>query len=435
LNPKNITDAHLSLQFFPGYDDSDTAIFNEFLNPDAQPEPGFVVDFLGCRIRSTSLWKEAKPLDGTLLPIPVPADFHAEAIEWIGLLKAVRSAAGQYVAMELGAGFGPWSVAGGVAAMRRGIEKIRLYAIEGDSQHFQSLRQHFTDNGFEPGQHALFEAAVGVRAGTAHWPIIDDSLATEQWGCRPLESPHANTDTPSQNTRPVQLISMRDLVTREPLWDLIHIDIQGDEVDICRSCIDELSARVRRIVVGTHSRKIDGDLLELLSRAGWALEHEKPAKFTFLPYPSTLEAMTTLDGTQVWRNPALMHAGDPLTSFSQEITSSVRDFRVHAGSSYTIQINVKNTGTQSWFRGVQAACVAASYRWLDRDGNVLPIEGKRTLLSRPTVRPGESDVLSLELLAPPHPGEYTLWISMVQEGVDWFYRRGAKPLVLRARIE
>lgn len=116
MTAKEVTDSHLWLQLFPGYNDEDTTIFQEFISRDARAEPGFVVDFLGCRMRASSLWKEAKTLDGALLGPPVPGDFHAEAVEWIGLLKAVRSAAGQYVAMELGAGFGPWSVAGGVAA-------------------------------------------------------------------------------------------------------------------------------------------------------------------------------------------------------------------------------------------------------------------------------------------------------------------------------
>src|SRR5689334_17320498 len=157
---KDLTDAHVALQLFCGYNEADTTIFAEFINARAKPEPGFIVDFLGSRIRTGSVWKEARQLDGQLIGIPVPADFHAEAVEWIGLLKAVRGAQGQYVAMELGAGFGPWSVAGGLAARQRGIKDIRLCAVEGDSQHFRFLRQHFADNGFDPDQHSLFEAAV-----------------------------------------------------------------------------------------------------------------------------------------------------------------------------------------------------------------------------------------------------------------------------------
>jgi FkbM family methyltransferase len=435
LTARNISDAHLPLQLFAGYKETDTAIFAEFLNPSAKPEPGFLVDFLGSRIRTTSLWKEARALDGQLTGIPVPADFHAEAIEWIGLLKSVRSSTGQYVAMELGAGFGPWVIAGAVAARRKGIENIRLCAVEGDSQHFQFLRQHFIDNGFEPDQHALFEAAVGVDAGVAQWPILEGSSASEEWGCRPIEASRDYVGRQFQKTKEIDIIPMRNLVGRESCWDLIHLDVQGHEVGVCRSCIEELNARVRRIVAATHSRKIDGYLLDLMCGAGWLLEHEKPAKFTFMPNATTLEAMTTVDGTQVWRNPRLVQGGDPLTSFSQEITCSVRAVRLKAGEICGLDIQAKNAGTQPWYGSTPVGPVHASYRWLQANGNLLPIEGTRALFTRPVIQPGETDSLRLQVVAPPKPGAYILWISMVQEGVAWFHDRGTEPLVLAVTAE
>jgi len=366
--------------------------------------------------------------------IPVPADFHAEAIEWIGLLKAVRSAGDQYVAMELGAGFGPWTIAGAVAARNRGIKNIRLCAVEGDPHHFRFLGQHFIDNGFDPGKHTLLEAAVGVNAGITRWPM-GDSPASEEWGSRPFQASRDYRGLQFHNTKEVDVVPMRDLVVKEARWDLIHIDVQGEEVDICRSCIDELNARVRWVIVATHSRKIDGDLLELMCNAGWLLEHEKPAKFAFTPNPTTLEAMTTVDGTQVWRNPRLLQPGDHLTAFSQEITSPIQEFLTGAGATFTLDINAKNTGTQPWFGKAGSAPVNASYRWLDTAGNVLPVEGNRAQLSRPVVRPGESDHLKLQVLAPPNTGSYPLWVSMVQEGVAWFYTKGAAPLAVRVAVD
>jgi len=132
---------------------------------------------------------------------------------------------------------------------------------------------------------------------------------------------------------------------------------------------------------------------------------------------------------------AEIHQGGHLTSFSQEITSPIHEFQVKPGGTYTIDINVKNTGTQPWFGGRQATSVDAGYRWLDSKGSVLPIEGNRAVLDRPAVQPGESDELKLQVVAPPDPGSYTLWISMVQEGVTWFYLQGAKPLVLQVTVE
>lgn len=403
------------------------------MNPDAKAEPGFIVDFLGSRIRASSLWKGARNLQGQLLDLPVPADFHAEAIEWIGLLKAVRSATGRYVAMELGAGFGPWIVAGGVAARYRGINDIRLYAVEGDPQHFRFLNQHFADNGFEPRKHVLIQAAVGATAGLASWPILDEASAAESWGDRPIRSNGDYAGRSLPNTQPVQVVAMRDLVLREPLWDLIHIDIQGDEVAVCRSCIEELNARTRWLIVGTHSRKIDGDLLELMCGAGWLLEHEKPAKFTFFSNPATLEAMTTLDGTQVWRNPRFFQPGS-LMSFSQEITSPITNARLRPGGSCEIQIESRNTGTEPWFRAIQTGPVNVGYRWVDNQGNVLNTEG-RAALDRDIVEPGQVCRIPITVTAPVNPGSYQLFISMVQEGVAWFHERGAKPLILPVTVD
>ncbi len=129
-----------------------------------------------------------------------------------------------------------------------------------------------------------------------------------------------------------------------------------------------------------------------------------------------------------------IHKGDHLASFSQEITSPIHEFQVKAGGTYTVDIDAKNTGTQPWFGGSEAMSVDVSYRWLDDKGNVLPIEGKRTWLDHPELRPGESDSLKLQVVAPPNPGSYTLWISMVQEGVTWFYSQGAKPLVMHVTV-
>jgi hypothetical protein len=86
---------------------------------------------------------------------PIPQDFHAEAAEWIGLLKTVITATDRYVAMEWGAGWAPWLIAGGLAARSRGIRDIKLYGVEADPAHFESMTQHFNDNDFPPQAHPI----------------------------------------------------------------------------------------------------------------------------------------------------------------------------------------------------------------------------------------------------------------------------------------
>lgn len=124
-----------------------------------------------------------------------------------------------------------------------------------------------------------------------------------------------------------------------------------------------------------------------------------------------------------------------LTSFSQEITSPVHELEMKVGAASMLDVTVKNTGSQPWSTGPQAGKVDASYRWVDAKGVEFPIEGERTQVDPHQVQPGESRVLKMKIVAPPNPGSYTLWISMVQEGVAWFYSQGTKPLALQVRVD
>lgn len=292
------------LQIYPGYTDHDLTILREFNREDVQPEDGFIKDFIGVRTRATSVYAGARTLANTVCSLPVPADYHAEAIEWVGALKSVRAAQGRFRVMELGAGYGTWCIATAIAARSRGIDDIGILAVEGDPDHFLTMEQHFRDNAFDPAAHVLLRAAVGTQAGTARWPKVADSSDT--WGLRPMQDGEKDyTGQTYQDFVEVDVVPLADLVAREQVWDLIHIDVQGHEVDICRSCMDLLTERVRWIVVGLHSRKLDGDMLEMFTAAGWVLENEKPTRFVFQPGAASLEAMTHFDGTQVWRNPRL----------------------------------------------------------------------------------------------------------------------------------
>jgi hypothetical protein len=125
----------------------------------------------------------------------------------------------------------------------------------------------------------------------------------------------------------------------------------------------------------------------------------------------------------------------PLISFSQDITSPVHEITMKAGSNYTLEIAAKNTGGEPWIQqGTGEMPVNAGYRWVDHKGAVLPFEGTRANLSRTVLNPGETDHLKLTIKAEPTPGTYNVWVSMVQEGVAWFYDKHASPLVVRVTI-
>jgi hypothetical protein len=85
----------------------------------------------------------------------------------------------------------------------------------------------------------------------------------------------------------------------------VHIDVQGWEVDLCAAAGELLDERVRWLVVGTHDARLHGGLMELMFDRRWVLENEKPPRFVWASGVPSLMAMTTHDGTQVWRNPKI----------------------------------------------------------------------------------------------------------------------------------
>jgi FkbM family methyltransferase len=300
--------SHEYLGYFP----ADVNIFDEFSSNSPQPTPGFVTDFLGSRARISSLWDGVQHLDGMVLPKPIPGDYHADTTEWLGVLKAVLASTNCFIAMELGAGIGPWLVASTVAARLRGIDDIRLLGVEADPGRYALMVQNLRDNNIDPNEHTLICGGVGTVSGRAKWPRIADPRNFS--GGRPIRSHGDRQESlDSEDVKyleglldgvvDVNIISFEELLGTQPRWDLVHLDVQGTEVELCTACIANMSKCVRYLVVGTHSRKLDGDLLALMYSAGWNLEHEKPVEFTYNKQLQSLERMTRTDGVQVWRNP------------------------------------------------------------------------------------------------------------------------------------
>jgi FkbM family methyltransferase len=294
-------------EWFPGYSNDDLEVFSCFPPFDAQPEPGFVTNFVGVRTRTADLWEGAKVWDGKVLPVPVPNDVF-EGAEWVAVLKSMISLKGSCRVTEIGAGWGPWVVTCGTIADWLGIQNIRLYGFEADPGRFELMRRHFKDNNISAERSTLFTQAVGPANGRAKWPKIYD--VPNSGGARPVRLDETNNKSDvdymgRQEWIDVDIVSFTDTLLKEPEWDLIHIDVQGWEHQICASAIDEMNARVGWVVIGTHSRKIDGDLIDLFNKNGWILENEKPAMFKFTPDTASLEKMTFTDGVQGWRNPRI----------------------------------------------------------------------------------------------------------------------------------
>jgi hypothetical protein len=234
-------------------------------------EKGFFFDFLGTKTRIEYLPESCQWLSGKTFGFPQPAGtiLH-EYEEWQGVMAAVREAAASFVCVELGAGWGPWLVSSAFAARQLGISNIFLIGVDADARNLEFIKTHFSDNGIDPEQHKFLHAAIdGHDKRRSLW---------KPWS--------------------VTTISLNTLLKDLPVVDLIHCDIQFAESRAFSASIKTVTDRVRRVVVGTHSRKIEDELIETFQTWSWFLEYETACKYRIddgRPYLNT-------DGVQVWRN-------------------------------------------------------------------------------------------------------------------------------------
>jgi FkbM family methyltransferase len=225
---------------------------------------------------------------------PVPSEFD----EWATLAAAIDDAASRFTMIELGAGFGRWTVYAAAALRKlRPDVRYRLIAVEAEPTHFAWLRQHTRDYGLRRwsrrGSCRLINAAVSGREGDDDFYAGDPAT----WYGQALVRPE-NVGADAQVMR-VQTIRLSRLLRRLGFVDLIDMDIQGAELEVLAEARSELS-RVRRIHVETHSEAIDEALPGLF--ADWTLVAAKPlgahAETPLGP------ADYSGGGFQVWLNPS-----------------------------------------------------------------------------------------------------------------------------------
>jgi hypothetical protein len=231
-------------------------------------------DFLGVRTRCRYLPEPYAVLAGHVEGYPGTerASFH-DIAEWAGVLRAVLDARERFTCIELGAGWGPWVVASATAARLRGITDVSLIAVEGSPDWLPSLREHFADNGLDAAEHTVIHAFVGGKDRRAR-----------------------GGGTPQ--------VSLARILAGVEVADVVHMDIQGAELDAVRSARSRLTSTVRRLVVGTHGRRIEDELLTELGGQGFELEFEKVSVIRQEGPRFSLYQ----DGTQVWRNPRLVES-------------------------------------------------------------------------------------------------------------------------------
>jgi FkbM family methyltransferase len=222
-----------------------------------------------------------------------------ETYEWMALLDAVSEASTRFTMLELGAGFGRWTVRAAAAVRRHRPElSYRLVAVEAEPTHVEWLRLHLADN--EIGSHdgsgcRVVHAAVSGSRGEEDFYVGDPA---EWYGQALVRRENVGAKAP---IRPVETVTLTDLLEPLDFVDLIDVDIQGAELEVLREATDSL-ARVRRVYVETHSDEIDEGLPGVFAAAPGSWSLIASAELGGRRTTRLGEAEFDAGGAQLWSN-------------------------------------------------------------------------------------------------------------------------------------
>jgi FkbM family methyltransferase len=277
-------------------------IIRRYAAHDLAPDPDHLTNFLGVRIRPGFLPSVLAGREGEVEPIPIPANWHADIAEWAAALRAVDLARTEFTMAELGCGWGCWMNNTGAAARVRGLD-VRLIGVEADEGHVAFAHEACSTNGFPPQSVTVIRGVAAATEGTALFP--NQKVAGEEWGLEPTfgaDAEQVKRAVAAGTHDAVRMVPLREVIGDNERLDLLHIDIQGGEADLVAQTRQLLTERVAYLVIGTHSREIEGRLFGTFASDTWRLEIERPAILALnADKPSTL-----VDGVQGWRNLSLL---------------------------------------------------------------------------------------------------------------------------------
>jgi len=282
-------------------------VFAQFTRYQGPGRPGYVTNFLG-NVSELAIFNLLGNASGLVEEYPIPGNFHGETLEWIGTLRAALDARDSFSMIELGAGWGPWCVIGAMAAKQKGIGRVRVIGIEADIGHVEFMRRNFVANGITEAEGELLHGAIGIENGIAYFPKARS--ADQVYGGA---AAYSDTDKDSgpfaefmrgnsglvETVEAVPCFALLDQLDKFAQVDLVHCDIQGAELELIPHAIGQLTAKVRRLIVGTHSFKIDRHLAEVMGGQGWTCEGVSACKMQ----GAVGGALLVCDGMQVWHNP------------------------------------------------------------------------------------------------------------------------------------
>lgn len=273
------------------------------------PPQGCWRNYLGLATEA-SMFVHADSLRGQIVAeSPYPDDRaygtdseHAAVLSAVdNALKAGRS---RFSMMELGAGWGPWISQAGIVCQREAFEVIKLVGVEADRGKCEEMQEHFRRNGLsddERIQTRFMFGAAWSEDTMLKFPKI--SMADHGGAASETEVEYRGNEVEMLDVPAWGLESICSEL--DEVIDVGHWDIQGAELRIAQESRHFLENRVRSLQIGTHSRFIEGQLLEMFRQMEWEVVFQIPCSMSWDLARPTLEGMTTRDGEIQVRNPKL----------------------------------------------------------------------------------------------------------------------------------
>jgi FkbM family methyltransferase len=250
------------------------------------------------RVLSTGalLSREVAPAPVALW-FPPPPDVGCEYFEWVDVFAAVVDARDSFTMVELGAGYGRWTV--------DCYQALRIYhgdeitdhhfiAVEAEPTHFLWLQEHVQRNGLA-SRATLIEGAVAADDGTAEFYVGD----AQEWYGQSLARP-GESRVDDASVKEVRTMSLPTILSGVEKVDLMTVDIQGAELEVLSAAADSLSI-IKRLSIGTHSPEAEIGLRELLTSLRWKKIHDFSQGLNETPWGQIAFAD---DGLQTWINPS-----------------------------------------------------------------------------------------------------------------------------------
>ncbi|MDF1738767.1 MAG: hypothetical protein P1U86_06390 [Verrucomicrobiales bacterium] len=269
------------------------ALIRRFSDLAIGADPDYFTNFLGVKVPAAVYPPVLEGREGQVEAPPLPANWHACVAEWGAVIRSVMLSGDAFRMVELGCGWGCWLNNGLKLAEISGKSGAAI-GIEGDLGYVEMARQILDLNGFDKGEASVLHGVAGPTGKRAFFPIREGA----EYGLEPIfvDESSAEEERIGGMLVEVDVYGLDKLFGEGEKINLLHIDIQGGEVEFLRDNLESLNAVVEYLVIGTHSRLIEGELIALLSTNGWKLEIERPAVFEI----SGDEFTTSIDGLQGW---------------------------------------------------------------------------------------------------------------------------------------